>query len=135
MPASSFGHALPRHPPHCLACLAAVQSIESEHQLSRPRWDIPYFLGKLVEKTRRLTHPGKTYADLDRLEPGWLSTLLAYYQRALDLAETKASRTSAFYRLHATRLRILRDDLRPGDVALPPNPAILKVRTHRARRP
>lgn len=104
-----------------------MQALEEKHGIPRPRWDIPYFLGKAMQKTRLLTHPGKSYAEVERFEPGWLSSFLGLYQRAHDLAETKGAKTAAFYRLHAARIKVLRSELQKDDKALPPNRGILQV--------
>jgi hypothetical protein len=105
----------------------AYQALEAKFGIPRPRWDIAYFMGKAVQKSRLLKYPHKTYADIESLEPGWLESFLSLYQQAHDLAETKGSKTAAYYRLHAARIKVLRSELREDDHALPPNPRILQV--------
>jgi hypothetical protein len=91
------------------------------------RWDVTLMLGKALEKVGLLEHPDQSYAQVERKRPGWIASFMSQYHKALQLADSKNSRLNTFYRLHASRLKILLSDIRPNGQVLPPDPQVLKL--------
>ena len=112
-----------------LADLQAAQALEERYSVRTRRWDIPFMIGKLLEKGGRARHGRHlSYAEIEEAEPGWLDSFLSQYHRAMELAEgsnssSKMAKKDALYRLHASRIRALLSDHRKvngmGVVAAP----------------
>lgn len=86
-----------------------LQEVETTYDTAL-RWDHPYLLGKAKEKLAKMD-ASLTGSTRYQSNPRRLKEILTLYNDALQLVDSKSSKLEAFYRLHATRLKVIMEDV------------------------